>query len=328
MSDTHTQVAEVTDDLDAFSAEFFGQGTKQNDEAPPTTEPEVKPDEPDEPLDPVEDAPTPETDTSDPEDDDEPEAEKPKGKQSAQERIRELTAARREAEREAAALREEFEKLKALVEGKDKPTAQPEPAPAPSTDGPSPDDLNEDGSEKYPLGEYDPRYIRDLTKYTIKVEREAEDKEKAEAAKAEEAKAAQEALTEEWSEKLTKAQESYPDLRERLNTLDETFADVEPAYGEFLAATVMSMDFGPDVLYYLANNLDEAQKIVKSGPTKAVIALGRLEARFADTEAVKKPKLSAAPTPPPTNRGSAPAVGVAPDTDDLDAFAAMYFKRK
>lgn len=326
MSDTNTPVAEVTDDLDAFSEQFFGQGIVTSDEVPLTPEPEVKPDELEDTPDPVEDAPTPEPDASEPEDEAEPEADKPKGKQSAQDRIRELTAARKEAERREESLRAEFEKLKALVEGKTENKA--EPAPAPSNDGPTPDDLNEDGSEKYPLGEYDPRYIRDLTKHTIKVEREAADREAEEARKANTAKDEQDALTAEWTEKLVEAQKTYPDLQERVQVLDDTFAGVDPAYGEFLASTVMGMDYGPDVLYYLANNLDEATKIVNSGPTRAVIALGRLEARFEKTEEVTKTKLSAAPTPPPTNRGSAPAVGVSPDTDDLDAFSKLYFAKK
>lgn len=328
MSDTNTPVAEVADDLDAFSAEFFGQRTEQNGEAPLTPEPEARPDEPDDTSDPVEDDTTPEEDAL--ATDDEPKADKPK-KQSAQERIRELTAARREAERREAELAARLAELEAKVNGKQKEPEAPAPAPTAQADaGPHPDDLNEDGTEKYPLGEYDPKYIRDLTKHTIRVEREAAEKEAEEARKAEEAKAAEEALASEWTEKLAKAEETYPDMRERLDVLDETFGGIDPQYGEFLASAIMGMDAGPEVLYHLASNLDEAKQIVASGPTKAIIALGRLEARLmGGVEEVKKPKVSSAPPPPPSNRGAAPAVGmVAPDTDDLDAFEAIFFNTK
>ena len=95
------------------------------------------------------------------------------------------------------------------------------------------------------------------------------------------------------------------------------------------------MDKGPDVLYYLASNPEEARQIVNSGAQKATLALGRIEAKFLEVESKKssaKPKVSKAPTPPPPNaraRGANGAfISVQPDTDDLDAFEAAFFDKK
>ena len=89
----------------------------------------------------------------------------------------------------------------------------------------------------------------------------------------------------------------------------------------------MSMDHGPDVLYYLAENVDEAKEIFESGPQKATIALGRIESRYIQSESTKRPRVSKAPSPPPTNKGSAGgSKTVRPDTDDLDSFEKTFFK--
>ena len=92
------------------------------------------------------------------------------------------------------------------------------------------------------------------------------------------------------------------------------------------------MDHGPDVLYYLSNNVDEARKIVESGPQKATLSLGYLNGKFADVESEKRkarPKASNAPPPPPKNKGSSRAFAEVPDdTDDLDAFSKKLFSKK
>jgi hypothetical protein len=49
------------------------------------------------------------------------------------------------------------------------------------------------------------------------------------------------------------------------------FSGIEPSYGEYLAATIMGADNGPEVMYYLSQNIGEAQKIVASGPAAATL---------------------------------------------------------
>ena len=92
----------------------------------------------------------------------------------------------------------------------------------------------------------------------------------------------------------------------------------------------MEMDAGPDVFYYLANNLEEAEKIVNAGPRKATIALAKLEAQFVSAKIDKAPpvKVTKAPAPPPQLKGSAVAKASVPlDTDDLDAFSKVLFSK-
>jgi hypothetical protein len=314
---------DVTVDLDTFSDELFGRSP-----APEEATPEDVTEGPTEDDASHEDT-QPEADTLDNEDepDLEEEAEKPAPKKSRfQERIDELTAGRREAERKAAELETRLAQLEAA-----KQDTKPTPAPEPVSEGPDPYAKNEDGTDVYALGEYDPAYLRDFTKHLLAEERAQAKAQEAEAAKTTQYEAERIALQESWESKLPTAQERYPDFIEKGDEFVQSFSDLDPAYGEYLTAQIMDLDYGTDVLYYLASHPDEARAIVESGARKATVALGRLDARFSFTEEEKQkvlPKVSKAPTPPPTNRGSAVVADVADDTDDLDAFERKLFKRR
>lgn len=332
MSTENTPVETDDVNLDDFAAELFGQSK-------PAPEPASSEDE--EVTEEVPDAQEEETqvtedDTLD-EDSDNDEAEdaeeeetpvedvaKPK-KNRFQERIDKAVGAQREAERKLAAALAELETAKKT----------PEPAPTasvPEDNEPTPADLNEDGTEKYPLGEFDPLYFKDLMRHTLAKETKAREEQMKNEATQREQEATQAALEASWAAKVAPAQERYPDFIEKGRNLIDTFEGIDAAYGEYLTATLMDMEHGPDVLYYLANNTDEASKIVNSGPQRATVALGRLEAKFADAAEEKqraRPKVSKAPEPAPMNKGSSVAVNEVPDdTDDLDAFSKKLFKKK
>lgn len=253
-----------------------------------------------------------------------------------QERIDELTGSKRAAERKAAELEQ---KLNDLIAKLDKPATET----AKSTtnvdaddkffeDGPQPTDLNEDGSDKYPLGEFDPAYIRAVTKHALRQEREILKKAEEAENQQREYQKQQQAVVEAWTEKLESAKERYPDFEDKGQNLVNTFSDIDQAYGEYLSGVIMSMDNGPDVFYYLADNPKEAQKIVNLGATKATVALGRLEAQIASSSNSQQvnTKISKAPPPPAHfNKGSSVSKATVPDdTDDLDAFAAKLFSKK
>lgn len=321
----NTFVAPDTDDLDAFSSMMFGSA-KPTPEAVEEID-ETKPDDvletPDDTADTVDDADAELEEL-------EPEPVQPKRK-TAQERINELTAGRREAERQVELERVAKTALETRLAELEARLPKPE-APKPAVGGPTPTDLNEDGSIKYPLGEFDSKYIADITVFTIdSVTKERE----AQASQAAAQKAAADHLTQlntGWQSKITETEKTIPDFRAKGQELIGTFSDLAPDYGEFLAQTIMGLDAGPEVLYHLANHLDEAQAIVSKGPLGAAIALGRLEARFAKGQEQPKPRVSAAPKPAPsTARGMAVGGEVKGDTDDLDAFSAAFFatrKRK
>lgn len=326
MSTENTTVETQEVDLDTFAAELFGQ----KEAAPVETNTEVEKDNTEE-SDADEDTQADAADTSAPDDDDVSdeeeviEAPKPK-KNRFQERIDELNGKFRDTERKLN---------EALAELAKKNT--PEPTPAPKVEestGPKPTDLKEDGTEKYPLGEFDPAYLRDFVNHTLNEERKVREQREQQDHEQKEREAAANALQEGWNTKLVSAKERYPDFQEKGEQMLSVFENIDQAYGEYLTNTIMDMEFGPDVFYYLSNNVDEAQKIVQSGAKKATIALGRLEAKFAfaDEEKQKaRPKVSEAPPPPPTNKGSAVAqVSIRGDEKDinLDDFSRALFKKQ
>ena len=331
MSTEQTIDTTVTDDLDLFSSELFGESSKTSDDAKSE---EVAPEEADSvaPIDtqtPAEEDGAPEDTKSEenPDATDEDNAEvKPKNR--LQERIDELTAARRQAERERD------EALRKLQE-----TTQPKPEPTkveakPVPEGPKPDDKNEDGTDKYPLGEFDPKYNAELVKYTVqktldeeRTARETQEQEKAKQTVEEQYRST---LTANWNEKLDVVQERYPDYQEKGEAMLEVFEGIDPAYGQYLTDTLMEMDAGPEVFYYLANNVEEAKEIVNAGPRKATIAMAKLEAQLAGSKTnAPAVKVTNAPTPPPQVKGSAVSKSaISPDTDDLDAFSRVLFTKK
>lgn len=314
MSENNPTISPDTDNLDDFEKLFTGKveaTPRQIDEpeeqvadignSPDDVEP-VAPEETDEPEDKVEDP-------------------KPK-KKTVQERFHEITAARREAEREAAELRRKVAELEAAR----KEPEQKAITPVVQESGePSPDEINEDGELKYPLGEFDPNYVRDLARFTFRQEREVAEAQKAQEETQRQAEAAMTELNTQWQAKLEAVQETIPDIREAGVVLDEAFDNIDPKYGEYLATTIMTLDHGPEVLYYLANNLDEAKAIANAGPLMATIALGEIQSQFKN-KAKPQPKVTSAPEPPSSRaRGTGGKFAVADDTDDLDAFEKKFF---
>lgn len=304
-------------DLDSFSAEFFGTAEKPevNDDAKDTSPGE------DEPATEEVTETEAEVDDNDTEDD-EPVVEKPK-KQTANERIREINAKYRESERKAEQAERKAEELARRLEALEKAPKEVKTEDTTEVGEPTPDDKNADGTDKYPLGEFDPGLVADRAKYHVN--KAWEEKQAEEAAQTRQ-KLQQEQMketAEAWESKLHEAETSaLPDIRENAELIVNEFSALNEDYGNYLAQTLMSLEKGPEVLNYLAEHLDEARKIVASGPTKATIALGRLEARFMTEDGNKvKPKVTQAPEPPKNlNRGNNGRFEVPDDTDDFDSF--------
>lgn len=325
-------------DLDTFEAEFYNSTPVKEEVVEEKVEEveEVAEIEVDNPLateDDDENETEEENEDEDSDDEEEEEVEEvpqPKQKRNrAQERINKLLERERLANERANALEKRLAALEAEKEVKSEVVpALREQLPA---DAPDPDAVDKDGNPLYDLGEFDKNYIRDLTKWTIANETKvAQEKAAKEAAVAQKA-AAEEAIQNMWIENLDKAEQNIPDIRENIRELTEVFQDVEPNYGEYLAMTIMSSEFGPEMMNYLSQNIGEAQKIVASGPAAATLALGRLEARFI-TPSVQEEKrntkqVSNAPEPPIDRaRGRGGKFTVAPDTDDLNAFEREFFR--
>lgn len=328
------------DDLDAFEAEYFQRETKApEDVVEESDENEADPlaaeEDTDAPAETGDEEEAEEAEGEDESDEDEPEPEpKPKPKSKAQQRIEKLLERERLANERADALEA---RLAALEARKPKEEKHEEPAPPALRDqlpdgAPNPDALDKDGNPVYALGEFDPKFIRDMTKFTIESELKAKQEHEQREAAQRQAAEAQRAIQENWHSKLDEYEKEVPEVREDISDLVETFQSIEPSYGEYLASVIMSCEAGPAIMHYLSQNIGEAQKIVASGPAAATLAIGRLEARLGSTSAKEEKRntkrVSSAPTPPENRaRGAGGKFSVAPDTDDLDAFEREYFKR-
>lgn len=339
MSTEQTPIDVTTDDnLDDFSASFFGEEQPTSDDATSEdveVEPEVEDDATNEEDahsadDGAEDDEVDETDESDePTDDDG----KPKKANRYQERINEITAARREAERKAEEAERRYQELLSKINKEPEEPATPTPKKAAEntvTTGPTPTDKNEDGTDKYALGEFDPQFIRDTVQHLLDSDKNAQKEMETQLAKQREYDSSRAAIQSSWNEKLVDVQERYPDFREKGEQMLSVFEGIDDAYGQYLTDTLMDMDAGPEVFYYLSNNLEEAKEIVDAGPRKATISLAKLEAQLAGSPTkIKAVKTTKAPTPPPRLKGSSVSKGaISPDTDDLDAFSRELFKKK
>jgi hypothetical protein len=343
MTDSTNIVDVNTDDLDQFSSAMFGQAKfgeasapeGNTDEDTNAEDDETQTDEDDssesnQEVDNEADEASShagDSDESDVDDTDEGEnltPEKPKSR--AQKRIEQLVKERADAERREDELRARL----AEIENRLKPV---EPAPKPSSpelapDAPKITDKNEDGTDKYKLGEFDPQFIRDLTRHTIRQEAEAQRIKDEETAKIRQQEEARKQLETSWNTKIEEAKTRHEDLTEAGRNIQRAFGELNPEYANYLSATIMAMDDGPDVLHYLGTHIEEAKEIVAQGAIKATIALGRIEAKVARTKEPKQIKSSKAPPPPPSTRGVATRQEIADDTDDLDAFSKKLFRGK
>lgn len=326
MVDTNT-VEIDTDNLADFELLLNGKATAappKEDSPEPAPEPEDVDEPEDDPL-----APEDETEADD-EDLDIPAEEqeesknlrlKPK-KKSAQERIDEVTAARRAAEREVEDLRRQ---LAERSQPKEEPKQQAQVQTVSA--GPTPDDVNEAGEAKYPLGEFDKDFIRDLTRFTLQQERDSFKEQEAAESRVALEKAAVAEIQEGWQTRLAAVQGSLPDIQEKGIRLEPVFDTLDPDYGRYVAQTIMSLDHGPEVLYYLSDNLEEARALIAGGPLKATLGLGELNSMF-KTKKEAPVKVTSAPEPPVDRvRGSGGRVEIADDTDNLADFEKKFYKR-
>lgn len=339
MDNNDSNLVDMDADLSEFENTFYGKTeegeSEKTDEAQDTGDdaaetdedtdaPEGDEDEADEASD--EDSEDDSDDEEEEEQKEEPQQKKGRNRKSLQTRIDELTRRAHEAERERAEVLRRLEEK----EAQERKVTEEKPIQANLPPGaPDPEATGEDGEPLYPLGLFDPAYIEAITRFTI--ERELENKrieqEKQVAAKA--LQEAQDQLKAEWAEKLDAAEESNPEIRDDIGELVENLSYVEPAYGEYLALTIMQSENGPQILEYLSHNIGEAQKIVASGPAAATLALGRLDAMFSKTEPKRNStKVSHASEPPEqVTKGRKGQRNVRPDTDNLSDFEKVFYNK-
>jgi len=138
------------------------------------------------------------------------------------------------------------------------------------------------------------KYAEDLTKWTVKQENLEREKQQKEA----QAKADAEKIAKTWKERqdnFIKTTPDYGDVLESAKTI-EVSNEVRDA--------ILESDVGPQLLYHLAQNPDEAERLKGMTVGGALRALGRLEVKFEKpapkSEAKPEAEISRAPEPPST----------------------------
>jgi hypothetical protein len=333
-----TEDSNTVDNLDAFEEEFYEkpeavvEATEEVEEN--ETEEDSLADEPEEVVEEEVEAEAEEDEESDEEPEEKPQ---PKKVNRVQKRIDQLLERERLANERAAALEARLAAVEA-AKTETKPAQQEPslrdqlPAGAPDFDA-----KDEKGNSLYPLGQFDPKYIEDITKFTFQRELEAaqqkaynEQVRQAEEVHQRQLQAERVALQETWQQKLEKAETEVPEIREELEDFVDNFNGLDPQYGEYLATTLMSLENGPAVMHYLSQNIGEAQELVAAGPYAATIAMAKLDERFSKKPEAKpsNKRQSQAPNPPSAQtRGQRVNREVPADTDNLSAFEREFYKR-
>lgn len=220
------------------------------------------------------------------------EGESPKPRKSAQERIDDLTRARREAERDA-----EYWRAKALERDQPRQDARPD-ANAP----PNPAD--------YEYGETDVGYIRAISKYEARQEFEQAQAER------DQRQQVQSRLSQ-FNQRLA---EQYPDGEPEGIAAIRRLPQLAPAITE----VILTSEIGPKLADHLGANQSELARLSALPPVLQARELGKLEARL-ESPAAPRPKTATdAPAPTPQVRGGGGRFTVAPDTSDFAAFEKQY----
>ena len=122
-----------------------------------------------------------------------------------------------------------------------------------------------------------------------------------------------------YTARVTEFLKTTPDFHEVLN--DASDVPMSPEIGE----VCMESDVGPKLAYYLANNIDEVERINALPQGRRYVELGKLEAKLADAGAsTKKTVVSKAPAPITPVTGS--KKGAATNSNLYETAASMDYK--
>lgn len=225
-------------------------------------------------------------------------------KARARENASRAAARQRERELKSELERERSERqalTQRLLQGQQQPTAQAEGLPDPA---------------KYAGGEFNPDYIRELTRYEtrqlLQAEREAMTKREQESAAKRNADTARQG----WTKSVTEAQGKYSDWEV---IVEAGAADIPNAAKQLL----VGLKDGAELLYHLAKEPEKAQALT-GNPVEIAAALGELraEARYA----AKQAKAVATPEPIKPGNGGGRSGGE-PDPTNTDAWMRWRAKQ-
>jgi uncharacterized coiled-coil protein SlyX len=235
----------------------------------------------------------------------------PKRRRSGAERYRRQRERAEAAEARVAALEARF----AALESGQKPNPTPD-----LTNGPinvKTGSVKEPNPAEYAYGDLDPGFIADLADYkaelkvqALRDEMRATEQQKVAQREAQQIKARAEQAAQVGSER-------YADFNE---VVIEGAEEGEWPLTQPMLQAALESDHTADILYYLATNVAEAEKVSAMGQRQLDRWLGRMEMQF---ERPAARKASKAPPPVSSARGSGGRFSADPATSDFAAFEKM-----
>lgn len=314
-TETTDTTPEVTDDLASIERQFFNLPEKEDSEPEPVEQEQNLPEQEDsEEADEAQEV-AEQDQEEEQEEENEEQKEQPRKKRTTAERIKRLDRDRRHWEREALAKEERLKELEAKLAAVEKGGLTPEQKDDNDYGVKDPDHT------KYRYGELDPQYMADLA------DARAERKLQAYLAKQEQAQQAA-AAEREIAQVRERAEATIEAGRSKFSDFYEVVVEgaQEGDYPltEEMFSTIVETEVAPDILYYLAQNPDEAEKVASLSPKRLAMWAGRMEAEI--KAVLNKPapkKITQAPPPVATfPKGSGGKGG--PRLDDPDDPRALF----
>jgi hypothetical protein len=206
-----------------------------------------------------------------------PEQQEAKKQSKFQRRLDRQKTARIAAETETKLLRERLEKLES------------QPKQSQETGEPKREDFQDYETFLRAVVKYDAKQISDQT---LKADRDAQQGKE----KQQQAAAGSENLAKAWAERETTFQAANKDYE----TVVQSFAEDElQTFSQPARMAIVESDSGPALLYFLAKNPDEAERIADLSPVRQIAELGKLEGKVS----MPAKKTTSAPAPASTTSG-------------------------
>lgn len=239
-----------------------------------------------------------------------------KHKKTAAQRVAEIKAATRElreAQRTLEATRRDLATKPDLTAEQQAVTSETDKEPDPTDEA------------KYPYGELDRNYTKDLAKFEVRQELKA--------AAAVTAKAQETAKNAEYTAQaktkfdalVVKGAEKYDDFNE---VVVEGAQAGDWQLSPTMAQLCIESDVGQDIAYHLASNPKEAREVFGKSPLAQAAYFGRLEAKFSSTssDATAKPAVKTTAAPPPVKpaRGAGSKTGSDPANESFAETEARW----
>lgn len=120
-------------------------------------------------------------------------------------------------------------------------------------------------------------------------------------------------------------QERFSSFVERVPEASVAMTDPTLPVSEVAARFISESDKGPEVLFWLHQNRQDATRIARMDPVSQAFELGRVEARISAAPAARK--ISNAPAPVPKVGGGAGAGAKDPTAMTMSEYAEWYRKR-